>query len=43
LRRLDLGHANPIIGVKNLPLQVTQIDYIVIDNPDCPHASRSQI
>src|SRR5262245_17810936 len=39
----DLGHADAIIGVKNLSLQVTQIDDVVIDNPNRPHASRSQI
>src|SRR5262245_1374364 len=34
LRRLDLGHADPIRRVQDLPLQVRRVDRVVVDEPD---------
>ncbi len=43
LRRVHLRHADPVGRVDHLPLQVRQIDLVVVDDPQRADASGSQI
>jgi hypothetical protein len=41
--RIDLGHANSIHVVQNLPLEVRGVNNIVVHDPDSPDTGCSQI
>ena len=42
-RARDLGHAQPVGGVRDLALQVGQIDHIVVDQPDRADAGGGEV
>ena len=43
LRRVDLGHADAVVRVRDLALQVGQVDDVVVDDPQRSHAGRGEI
>ena len=43
LRRVDLGHADTVVRVRDLALQVGEVDDVVVDDPQRSHAGRGEV
>ena len=40
---VDLGHADTVVGVGDLALQVGEIDHVVVDDAERAHPGRGEI